>query len=287
MKLKSNLKNVPQTMLIPLRARYLETKKADGIINDPKSVEILDCIECDFSGKNEVSRGSQTGVCIRTEILDEGVNRFLAAHRDAVVVNLGCGLDTRFHRLDNGSVIWYDLDVPEAIELRKNFFEETDRHRFIAQSALDTSWLDRIPQGRGTLFIAEGLLMYFSEAEVKKLLETIGRRFHDAEMLLEAMSPFIAKRTNRHPDVKNYNATFKWGIKTGRELEKWNLGIHFVDEDYYFDRHRNRQPIVLRLLSNLPAMRKMMKIVHVRFDSGPIRQENVPVSFKKTAEKSE
>jgi O-methyltransferase involved in polyketide biosynthesis len=255
-------------MLIPLRARYLETKRADGIINDPKSVEILDRIECDFSGKNEVSKGSQKGICIRTEILDEGTNRFLSEHRDAVVVNLGCGLDTRFHRLDNGSVTWYDLDVPEAIELRKNFFEETGRHRFISQSVLDASWMDRIPRKRATLFIAEGLLMYFSEAEVKKLLETIGGRFPGAEMLLEAMSPFIAKRTNRHPDVKKYNAAFKWGIKTGRELEKWNLGIRFIDEYYYFDRHLNQQPLVFRLLVNIPAMRKMMKIVHIRLECG-------------------
>jgi O-methyltransferase involved in polyketide biosynthesis len=264
--IQSRLENVPKTMLIPLRARYLETKRANGIINDPKSVEILDRIQCDFSGKNEVSKGSQKGCCIRTEILDEGTNRFLAKHKEALVVNLGCGLDTRFHRLDNGSVIWYDLDVPEAIELRKNFFEETDRHHFIAQSVLDYSWMDCIPTDKPTLFIAEGVLMYFSEKEVKDLLATIGKRFPGAEMLLEAMSPFIAKRTNKHPDVKKYNATFKWGIKTGREMDAWNLGIRFVGEEYYFDRHLDQQPFALRILANIPAMRKMMKIIHIRFD---------------------
>jgi O-methyltransferase involved in polyketide biosynthesis len=219
---QARLKGVPETMLIPIRARYLESKKEDGILSDPKTIEILDRIECDFSGKKEISLGTQLGVSIRTEILDEQVNRFLAKNPNAVVVNLGCGLDTRFHRLDNGYVTWYDLDVPEAIELRRNFFSETDRFRFISKSVTEFSWLETIPKNEPLLFIAEGLLMYFTESEVKEILRRIGSSHGKAEMLLEAMSPFIAKRTRRHVDVKQYHAPFKWGIKTGADLEQWN-----------------------------------------------------------------
>jgi O-methyltransferase involved in polyketide biosynthesis len=265
LKLQSRLKGVPQTMLIPLRARYLETKAPNGIIHDPLSVDILDRIDCDFSGKKEVSRGSQKGVSIRTEILDEQTNAFLLKHPDAVVVNLGCGLDTRFHRLDNGTTTWFDLDVPEAIELRSQFFKPTDRYDFIPKSVFDLTWIDRIPKKRDTLFLAEGLLMYFTEAEVKLLLKNLCKEFSKAEMLLEAMSPFIAKRTQKHPDVKNYNATFKWGIKAGREMEGWDIGVRFIDEHYYFDRHKNKQPMVLRMLAVLPGFRKMMKIIHIGF----------------------
>ena len=252
-------------MLIPLRARYLETKKPDGIIHDPKSVEVFDQIDCDLSGKKEVSRGSQMGVSIRTEILDELTGQFLKKHKDAVVVNLGCGLDTRFHRLDNGAVRWFDLDVSVAIELRKKFFKETDRHKFISRSALDFSWVKQVAKGSSTLFIAEGLLMYFSEFEVKSLLKTIGDNFPGAEMILEAMSPFIAKRTNRHPDVKKYNAPFKWGIKTGKEIDTWNTGAVFINEYYYFDRYKDKQSPVFRLLALFPGFRKMMKIIHLAF----------------------
>ncbi len=264
-KIKSTLKNVPQTMLIPLRARYLETRKADGIIHDPKSVEILDSIEYDFSGKKEVSRGTQMGVSIRTEILDELTVKFLFKHKDAVVVNLGCGLDTRFHRLDNGTVTWFDLDVSEAIELRKNFFKETVRHKFISRSVIDFSWMKIVPKDSPVLFIAEGLLMYFTGFEVKSLFKNIGENFPYAEMILEAMSPFIAKRTKRHPDMKGYNAVFKWGIKTGKEINNWNAGASFVDEYYYFDRYKERQPLLIRCLALLPGFRKMMKIIHITF----------------------
>ncbi len=140
MKEKIKLTGIPKTLLIPLRARYLETKKKNGIIHDPKTVEIWDRIEYDFTEKeNDVSVGSQIGVSIRTEILDEAVQEFLKKEPHGVVVNLGCGLDTRFYRIDNGSVSWYDLDVPEAIDLRRKFFDETDRFRFISKSVTDFS----------------------------------------------------------------------------------------------------------------------------------------------------
>lgn len=263
---KPKLKGIPETMLIPLRARYLESKKENGIIFDPKTIEILDQIECDFAGKKEISIGTQLGVSIRTEIFDEQVSQFLARNPNAVVVNLGCGLDTRFHRIDNGSVIWYDLDVPEAIELRKKFFDESDRFKFISKSVTDFSWLEIIPKRKPLLVIAEGLLMYFTENDVKEILNTIGSTHPSSEMLFEAMSPFIVKRSDNHPDLKNFDARFKWGIKTGADLEKWDKGINFIKEWFYFERYNDRFPLFFKLLFFIPAFRKGMKIIHIGFN---------------------
>jgi O-methyltransferase involved in polyketide biosynthesis len=95
----------------------------------------------------------------------------------SVVVNPGCGLDIRFHRNDNGSVIWFNLDVPEVIELRVKFFDETDRFKFISKSVTDFSWLDIIPEDKPPLLISEGLLMYFTEDDVKEILVTIGSTY--------------------------------------------------------------------------------------------------------------
>lgn len=263
-KIASKLKDVSKTLLVPLRARYLETKKTNGIINDPKTVEILDQIEYDFSGKNEISLVSRLGVAIRTEILDQQVKRFLSKNSDAVIVNLGCGLDTRFYRLNNHLVSWYDLDMPEVITLRKNFFDEMANYQFIAKSVLDFSWIENIPKNKPTLFIAEGLLMYFLEAEVKSILKTIGEAFPNSELLFEAVPAFMTKKS-AYPDAKGYNIQFKWGIKTGKEIERWNIGIQFINEWYYADRHKDKQSFLIRLVSLLPMFRKSVKIVHVQF----------------------
>lgn len=261
--IKSKLTDVPETMLIAIRARYKETKEKNGIIHDPKSVEILDQIDCDFTKKKEVSIMSQKGVAIRTEILDELTIDFMERHKDCVIVNLGCGLDTRYERLHRPGVRWYDLDVPESIELRKHFFEESYAFSFITKSALDFSWTDEVEKGKPTLFIAEGLLMYFKEEEVRALLKTIASRFKGSEIIFEAMSPLAARNSNKHADVKHYHAIFKWGIKSGREIEQWHIGATFLDE-YYYDRHLDKMPWWLALLYHF-AFRKVMKIIHLEF----------------------
>ncbi len=260
-KIQPNLTQVPETMLIPLRARYNETKRPHGIIHDPMSVTILDQIDHSFGRHNEVSILSQMGVAVRTDILDRLTRQFLEKYHDGVVVNLGCGLDTRYSRLDNGRVVWYDLDLPESIRLRRHFFEETDRFHFIASSVLDLNWLDKIPSDRATLFIAEGLLMYFTEEEVRSLLLALGKRFPHSQIILEAMSPRIARSTKVHADVKKYDATFKWGIKSGREMEFWGIGIHF-EAEYFYNIHLNKMPPLVALFYRIIA-RRMMKIIHL------------------------
>lgn len=262
-KFESKLTNVPETMLIPLRARYNETYDKRSIIQDPKSVEILNQIDYDFSGKKEVSLMSQKGVAIRTEILDNLTLDFLKRNPDGIVVNLGCGLDTRYYRLNNQLVHWYDLDVPEAIALRKHFFAETENFRFIPKSVLDFSWIDEVSHDKPTLFIAEGLLMYFQEKEVKEILSVISQRFKNSEIILEAMSPFLVRNTDAHPDVKKYQATFKWGIKSGKEIEQWNIGAKFMNE-YFYTRHLDKMPLRVALFYKF-IMRKAMKIIHLSF----------------------
>lgn len=267
--IQNNLTKVPETMLIPLRARYNETKRPHGIIRDPKSVEILDRIEPFFEGRREVSILSQMGVAVRTDILDRLTLQFLEKHPNGFVVNLGCGLDTRFHRLDNGKVTWFDLDLPEGIDLRRNFFEESERFHFVAASILDPSWLDLLPKDAPKLFIAEGLLMYFTEEEVHSLLATLAERCPRAEFIFEAMSPRMARHTEQHSDMKGYEAQFKWGIKSGRDLLNWGIKLRF-EQEYFYNIHLKKMPWYVALFYQTVA-RRVMKIVHLTLGEEQLR----------------
>ena len=125
-------------------------------------------------------------VVIRTELLDGAVEKFMAEHENGVVINLGCGLDTRYSRLDNKNYIWFDLDLPGTLELRRNF-DETSSYHMIEKSVFDYSWFNEIPGDVPLLIIAEGLLMYFSEEEVSELFKSLGEKFCGAEMLIETI----------------------------------------------------------------------------------------------------
>ncbi len=261
------LKGIPSTLLLPLRGRCLETRRYDGIIYDPKSVEIADSLDHDFS-LEDVPWDGQVMLAVRTEILDEATRAFLDRHPDGIVVNLGCGLDTRVHRMDNGRVTWYDLDLAECIDIRRYFFEESARHRFISKSVLDFSWMDDIERGRQTLFIAEGLLMYFREADVRRILLAIKEQFPNSEILFEAYSRLMKicswhrfhRRRQRH--IKEAFSMFKWGLWSARGMERWSRGIRLLKEWHYLDRHHRRWGW-LRHLRLIRPLRTGMRIVHL------------------------
>ncbi len=259
------LTGVSETLLVPLCARYHETLKADGIIRDEKALEIVKLLEVDCERFAEMP-AIQLGIAIRTEILDRETRKFLAANERAAVVNLGAGLCTRFFRVDDQKVLWFELDLAEVGRVWDQIFSDTERHHRLLFSVLDFRWLEQIrlqARGRRLLFIAEGLLMYFTAAEVRRLVLRISEEFPGSEMLLEAMSPLMARNTRRHPAVSQTSATFKWGISSVREMERWDQRIKFVDEWYYLDQHGKRWGW-MRLLALVPPLRKQMKVGHLR-----------------------
>ncbi len=174
-----NLGVVQETLLIPLWARAVEANRTEPILCDTKAVEMVGAIDYDFE-KFAKGRGSQVGCCLRASIIDDWVREFLWEHPDGTVVEIGAGLDTRFERLDNGEVQWFELDLPDVIAIRRRFFEETERRRFISRSVLTTEWLPVVEESAPGpfFFVAEGVFMYFEEQQVKDLLANSARFDH-------------------------------------------------------------------------------------------------------------
>lgn len=123
---KVNIQGVPETMLQTLFARAAHSQKKEHKFYDKKAIEIVKQLDYDFS-KAKKDAAMSSGVIARTILLDRMVGAFLEENPDATVVNIACGLDTRVYRLDNGQVRWYNLDLPEVIEIRRRFLKEQDR----------------------------------------------------------------------------------------------------------------------------------------------------------------
>jgi methyltransferase (TIGR00027 family) len=265
--ISQNLKDVPETLLIPLWARATETERPDHIIKDDLALSMMRQIDFDFS-KLDKEWVTRLFVVVRTEILDRSVKAFIEKYPDAIIINLGCGLDTRFFRIDNGSICWYDLDLPEPIRVKSQFFAETDRYKMIARSVFDEAWINDIARtDKPVLIIAEGLLMYFTEQEVKGLMNTLVASFPGAEMLFEMVTPAMAKYSEQNASKRfQMAAIFHWGINGGKDMENYNGHIRYIAEWNYFDYHRNRWGM-MRWLSLIPQYRNSYcnRIVHLAF----------------------
>ena len=153
--------DIASTSFVTLYCHALETLSDDPILSDPKSVEIMTELNKTLSrSDNPLDRILVAGtldrrlvvhIAIRAKKYDDYARNFLQRSPEGVVVNIGCGLDSRFLRIDNGRVVLYDLDLPEIIAIKKTFFNETDRYHLIASSVLDFDWMATGPSAQRTV----------------------------------------------------------------------------------------------------------------------------------------
>ena len=249
---KITLSGVPETMLQTVFARAKETKTR-GAITDSKAVEIIDRLDYDFSAADQ-DTAMHSGVIARTIVLDRLVKAYLAGHGGAVVVNVACGLDTRCYRV-SGYSHWYDLDLPETIAVRKRLLPESGSISQIAMSAMD-NWGGEIGEtGTSTLVIIEGLTMYLSEADVKRIFAVISGRFDRVTVLVETMNPMVVRRF-REKSIEASRAKFRWGVKDGAALAALLPDFRLVEEHSLCEGMAEFAP-VYRLLDKIPAVRNI------------------------------
>ena len=238
--------SVEWTNLVTLYLRAYESRSRWPILGDHIAAGAVDRIDYDFKRIRRTSfpASNQYLVALRAKQLDDWCADFLARHPDAVVLHLGCGLDGRGFRLaPPPSVLWFDLDQPAVIELRRRLYDDTDSYRMIGSSVTDALWLDHIPTGRPTLVVAEGLLMYLQESEVRQLLERLTDRFDSGELLfdtLSALAPRLSKVLTK--------GIITWGIRDARDIETWNPRLRFLEQTSMLAGYRKIESTPVRLI---------------------------------------
>jgi O-methyltransferase involved in polyketide biosynthesis len=214
-KVKTNLGNIQKTLFMPVWARAVETKKKNPILSDLTAVEIIDSVDFDFSlmSKNlkEINQIAWIARCKRFDLI---ISDFIKNNPNGTVVYIGCGLDTTYERINNQSIMWYDLDLPDVIELWKKFLTETDKRKFIAGSFLDTNWFDEISVNNKILFISTGVFVYFEESEIRNFSITVADKLDGPELFFDVTSlkgMEIANRVIKDSGLDS-NSFFKWGL---------------------------------------------------------------------------
>mgnify|MGYP003835710397 CR=1 FL=1 len=253
------LSTVSETLYIPLLVKAKETKRKDAILSDIKSVEIVREIDLDTS-KFDGGNISNHGILVRTTIIDDIVNEYIQTQPEGTIVNLGVGLDTRFERVDNGKLRWYDIDLSEVIELRRKFFDESLRVKFISKSILDPSWVDEIniEKNEPVLIIAEGLLMYFSKEQIRAVLDIIVSNFPNSQMCFDVVHKFFIG--------KGVTSNFKWGIESAKDIEELNPKVKLIYQWSVGDYHKNRQGFFLRVLNTLQSTKNRSQILKIKLN---------------------
>jgi O-methyltransferase involved in polyketide biosynthesis len=270
MSIQPTLGTVQETLLLPLIGRSVISQKHPSFFTDKKAVEICDSL--DFNKERALRNMQESGLlamAVRAVKMDKAITDFIKRHPKATILNVGAGLDTAFWRVDNGTIRWIDLDLPDSIALREQFLPPSERNPHIAKSVFDASWIADIGSiSDGLLIQVPGVFPYIEPRMVKDFFENFPQRLPDAEIIFDTVSEwgrvFITQGIKRS-GMKN--ATLKWGINDAKTIEKWNVKIKVLRQEPYFENVQRKWSYQLftNMAMNVNDVTKMSQIFHLKF----------------------
>jgi len=268
-----------ETMLMTLSGRALQSQWKKPILRDPWAEEAMRHIDYDI-GKHYRGVGSWrmwgkvgcTIIATRAATFDLLTNRYLTDHPDATVLHVGCGMDSRVFRVDpQASVQWFDVDYPDVIDLRRQLFPERGAYHLIGAPLSDLRWLDEVPRDRPGLLIAEGVLHYLSEPEVKALLGAVVAHFPGGQMIFDICNRWIVKRAGSN--VGGTGAAYKWGLDDPQDIKQLEPKLELIKEFrpselVAFSRFPFWSRVLFRVIEVNPMLRRMERTLVYRYENG-------------------
>ncbi|KKW64338.1 hypothetical protein AAV95_12735 [Mycolicibacterium elephantis] len=231
-----DLTPIEKTLLVTLTARAHDARAEKPILGDRLADTVLDRL----GPSAEIVKPSgtvQLASALRSKMLDRLVTEFIAAHPHAVIVELGCGLETRMHRIDPPATVdWYDVDFDRVIQLRRHVIPELQRAHLIAASLTDPHWLHNVPRGRPAIVVADGVIGFLTEADTRTVMHAITDHFTAGGELAVVAYACITARLMGSVKVlrsvgipRDYRG---WGFDDPRTLERLNPALTFIEEQF-------------------------------------------------------
>jgi O-methyltransferase involved in polyketide biosynthesis len=265
---KIQLEDVQETLLLPLWGRAVETKKAHPLLTDNTAVNIVKSIDYDFSHIAEnINELSRLAWIARSLYFDRKIQDFLAKNPNGTVINVGCGFDTTFDRIDNHQVEWYDLDVENVIALRKKFIKETEQRFFLPYSVFDKAWYQHIKNKKNVLIMMAGVIYYFNETEVKGLFQDFSDHFMNCEAMFDYSSPLGVKVANKKvidDGGMDKSAYLSWGIKNIKDICKWDPQIRILENRSMFKGFKRKLGFQAKIGTLISDKLEIMSLTHIK-----------------------
>lgn len=265
------LGTVQETLLLPLLARAEESTWKNPILKDEKALELVNSLHFDkHIAKKHITDIGILGLAVRAFKMDEIIKKFMLQNPEGKILNIGAGLDTAFYRCDNGKVLWYDLDLPDSMALRKKLLPiDNPRVTEIAKSMFDYTWMEDIGDvSKGLLIFIPGVLPYFKEADIKPLFREISLRLKGAEVIFDSTNDiaryFIGRKIKK---AGMPNTNLGWGLWHPLQLYNMSSAIKVVTFEPFFKGipRRSSYGVLLNSFMNVNDLFRTTNLVHIKF----------------------
>ncbi|MBQ9268909.1 MAG: class I SAM-dependent methyltransferase [Oscillospiraceae bacterium] len=243
--------SVQETLIIPLFGRMICSEHYPELFSDPSADRICSMLDYDFSEKRKLME-SQAGLFGALEVAQRQydlaweVRDYLRQHPCAAVVNLGCGLDDTFSKVDNGKCLGYNIDMPDVISLRNDLLPPGEREKNLAFDLNDESWMDEIDASGGAVFFASGVFYYFETEAVRALLRKMAARFPGGVLAFDCCNRrgarMMTKTWLKGAGISDVSALFS--LDEPKQLENWSQDFASVRTKSYMRGYRDIYPKV-------------------------------------------
>lgn len=222
-KVKIEKNTVQETLMLPLWGRIYCHDHYPMIFPDPKAKELESKIDYDFSSL-KFSEYELMVWALRARMMSDRIKLFLEMHPRATIVNLGCGADVSFYRVDNGLCHWVNVDLPDVVKARESIIDCSDREETIACDMFDESWMKHVADTCEDVayIMCAGVLMYFTDEKLKSYFETLGKYFPSGAIYFDALSDLGLKKSNNKVHKKGNNASMMYfSVNNESKFDDW------------------------------------------------------------------
>lgn len=212
------MKEVHKTLFIPLYGKA-RVSKENRILHDPMAEKIWEAEGFPIRGKGK-SKWLAYAMAMRARVFDDWTEEMLCANPEALVLQIGCGLDSRCLRVKAPYLHWIDTDFPEVLSLRKKYYEEDEAYRMMALDASKPEQLETLPDGESAVLLLEGVSMYLTNEQVRRLLQALGKKYARLQILMDVYTALGARASKYKNPVKDVGVAEVYGIEEIRSLLK-------------------------------------------------------------------
>lgn len=226
---------VRETALLTLYGKAIDARSTHPVLGDPTTLALIDLIDYDF-GRLKIPPAEPVKMAMRAKQLDDWIRRFLDTRRHAVVIDLGCGLDPRFHRVSfTEGVDWYDVDYPDVIKMRESLLP-SHRSRSIGADVTKLDWVEQLPSDKEAIVVADGVLPFLAQDDAIAVMDRIVNHFPGGEIAFNGYTRLAVKLMRFHPMMKALGVEGAGnGFTDPHTPESWVPRLRLAEEAFLVD----------------------------------------------------
>lgn len=255
------MNSVNKTMYIPLYGKAYVSKKGI-ILSDKKAEEIWNKEGFPLKGKSK-SKWLAYFMGMRAAVYDRWAKKQMEENPDAIVLYIGCGMDSRILRIGDNLHKWYDIDFPEVISERKLYYAESENYKMLVGDARKPDWLSEINQTKAAVVIFEGISMYLTHDEIKKLFSALSNHFDKVMLLMDCYTTMAAKISKYKNPINEVGVTKVYGTDDPSIFDSEKIKFvkeHNMTPDNFINELHGIEKIIFKKIFSGSFSKKMYRM---------------------------